>query len=116
MTIRIYHNPACSKSRAALALLEVRGAEVEIVDYLQRPPSREQLRSLLHKLAIPAIELVRTSEPEYAQVAPAGSVPPAERLLDLLHEHPRLLQRPVVEVGERAVIGRPPERILEILP
>lgn len=117
MKVRIYHNPGCSKSRATLALLQARGVDLEIVEYLKQPPSRATLESLLDKLAVPAIELVRTNEPEYAAAVAAGAPPPPTgRLLDLLQEHPRLLQRPIVEVGERAAIGRPPERVLEILP
>jgi arsenate reductase len=116
MKARIYHNPACSKSRAALALLAARGLEVEIVDYVAHAPSPDTLRALLRKLGVPAIDLVRTNEPEYRGVGERDDGAADDRLLDLLHEHPRLLQRPIVEIGERAVIGRPPERILEILP
>jgi arsenate reductase len=116
MKARIYHNPACSKSRAALALLATRGVAVEIVDYVAHAPSPDTLRGLLRKLGGSAIDLVRTNEPEYRAVAECGDDATDDRLLELLHEHPRLLQRPIVEIGDRAVIGRPPERILEILP
>jgi arsenate reductase (glutaredoxin) len=115
MKARIYHNPRCSKSRAALALLQARGIDVEIVDYLANPPSKAMLESLLAKLAVEAIELVRATEPEYRAAVPAGSRPSADELLELVARTPRLLQRPIVEVGARARIGRPPERVLELL-
>lgn len=110
---RIYHNPRCSKSRQALELLEARNVDVEVVLYLQSPPSKADLRRLLVKLGAPARDIVRTNEPEYRA---AGLVEPTdEELLDLLAAQPKLLQRPIVVVGERARIGRPPERVLDLL-
>lgn len=114
MKARIYHNPRCSKSRAALGLLEARGIDLEVIEYLREPPTRQALAELLAKLGCEARELVRSGEPEFK----AAGVPldaPADRLLDLLAAEPKLLQRPIVEVGERARIGRPPERVLELL-
>ena len=111
MKARIYHNPRCSKSRAALALLEARGVDVEIVDYLNAPPSRATLAALLDKLRVPPLDLVRGDDREIAKRAAAAP----DEILDLLAAHPRELQRPIVEVGRRAVIGRPPERVLELL-
>ncbi len=115
MKARIYHNPGCSKSRATLALLEQRGIDVEIIDYLHAPPAKTTLQELLRKLGTQAADLVRTNEPEYRAAVPAGHDPSPEELLDLLVETPRLLQRPIVEVGARAVIGRPPENVLELI-
>jgi arsenate reductase (glutaredoxin) len=114
MKARIYHNPRCSKSRAALALLEARGVDVEIVEYLRHPPPSATLKQLVAKLGADAHELVRTSEPEYRAFVAAHGEPSGDALLELLAEEPRLLQRPIVEVGARARIGRPPERILEL--
>jgi arsenate reductase len=114
MKARIYHNPRCSKSRATLALLNERGAEVEIVDYLANPPSRAVLRDLLRKLAVPAGELVRADEPEYRAAVAAGRAETDDDLLDLLATHPRVLQRPIVEIGKRAAICRPPERVVDL--
>lgn len=111
MKARIYHNPRCSKSRAALALLNERGVDVEIVDYLATPLRREQLAALLHKLRVDPLALVRRDDAEVA----ARAVAAPDAILELLVEHPRALQRPIVEVGRRAVIGRPPERVLELL-
>jgi arsenate reductase len=113
MRAKIYHNPRCSKSRATLELLAARGVETEIVDYLKNPPSRETLARLQRKLGRPAITLVRTGDPEFAEYA--GRQLDDDEILDLLVTLPRLLQRPIVEVGARARIGRPPEQVLELL-
>ena len=115
MKAKIYHNPRCSKSRAALALLEARRIDVEIIDYLKTPPSKATLQALLTKLGVDATALVRVSEPEYREAVPQGRTPSTDELLDLIVQRPRLLQRPIVEVGAEARIGRPPERVLEIL-
>lgn len=114
MKARIYHNPRCSKSRATLALLEERGVDLETVEYLQTPLSAEQLRKLLAKLGRPARDIVRANEPEFKQSGVPLDASEAE-LLALLAEHPRLLERPIVEVGRSARIGRPPENVLELL-
>lgn len=114
MTVRIYHNPRCSKSRATLALLESRGIEIEIVDYLREPPTRAELAALARKLGSDAPAMVRRDEPEY-RAAAADREPTRDELLDLLAAEPKLLQRPIVEVGKTARIGRPPERVLDIL-
>jgi arsenate reductase len=113
MRAKIYHNPRCSKSRAALSLLTDKGVDVDIVEYLETPPSKAALLKLLQKLEAPAISLVRTDEPEFRPYA--GRVLGDDEVLNLLVAHPRLLQRPIVEVGARARIGRPPERVLELL-
>lgn len=113
MKAKIYHNPRCSKSRATLALLEERGVGIEIVDYLASPPSRDVLRGLLRKLRAPALTMVRTDEPEFLPFK--GRELDDDQILDLLAAHPRLLQRPIVEVGSKARIGRPPEQVLELL-
>lgn len=115
MKTRIYHNPRCSKSRAALALLQERGVDFEIVEYLQSPPSRATLAALLKKLDEPAMALVRTNEPEFRAKHEPRTILADDAVLDLLVEQPRLLQRPIVETDTAARIGRPPERVLEIL-
>ncbi len=113
MKVKIYHNPRCSKSRAALALLTAHGAQVEIVDYLAAPPSRAQLKALQRKLGVPALSMVRTNEPEFRPFA-TRALSDTE-IFDLLAEQPRLLQRPIVEADGRARIGRPPEQVLELI-
>jgi arsenate reductase len=96
-----------------LALLQAQGVEVEIIEYLNDPPSKAVLKALLAKLGIAACELVRTKEPEYKTLI-AGRALDDDELLGLLAEHPRLLQRPIVTIGDRARIGRPPEKVLEL--
>jgi len=112
MDAKIYHNPRCSKSRPTLALLHERGVGVEIVDYLATPPSRDVLRRLLRKLRVPALTMVRTGEPEFEPFK--GRALGDDQILDLLVAHPKLLQRPIVEVDSKARIGRPPEQVLEL--
>jgi arsenate reductase (glutaredoxin) len=97
-----------------LALLGTRRVDVEIVDYLEHPPPRSTLEKLVEKLGAKAIDLVRTNEAEW-QALGADVVLDDAQILDLLVKHPRLLQRPIVEIGDRARIGRPPERVLELL-
>lgn len=114
MTTRIYHNPRCSKSRATLALLEENGVEPEIVEYLKTPLTKAQLRALLEKLDMRAADLIRKNEKEWRESGLDASASEDE-LLDLMVRHPILIERPIVEVDGRARLGRPPERVLEIL-
>lgn len=110
----IYHNPRCSKSRATLALLEARGVQPEVVLYLDNPPSAKQLRQLLDKLDISASELVRRGEEDWKA---SGLGPDAAEgdIIDAMLAHPRIIERPIVVCGERAVLGRPPENVLALL-
>lgn len=114
MKARIYHNPRCSKSRATLALLESRGLDLEIVPYLENPPSKATLKSLLGKLGIEARDLIRAREAQFKESGLSLDAP-ADRLLDLMVKHPKLIERPIVEVGPKARIGRPPEQVLDII-
>ena len=116
MAVTIYHNPRCSKSRQTLALLESRGLAPRVVEYLRNPPDRATLAALLCKLGMPARELVRRSEPEFAILGLDAPGVSDEELLDALATHPKLIERPIVVVGRQARIGRPPEAVLEILP
>lgn len=109
----LYHNPRCSKSREALSLLEAHHADVEVRPYLKTPLSLEELRALASRLDTPIETLVRTNEPEWKALA--LDTPTEEEYLAAIAEHPRLLQRPVLDRGDRAVIGRPPEAILALL-
>lgn len=110
---RIYHNPRCSKSRATLALLEARDIEPEIVEYLENPPTRAELEALTARLGCAVRDIMRTNEPEFKASGLSANASERE-LMDLLLAHPRLLQRPIVEHGDHARIGRPPERVLEL--
>jgi arsenate reductase (glutaredoxin) len=114
-TPRIYHNPRCSKSRAALALLREQGIEPEIVDYLKTPPDRATLEALIAMLRIRPRDLLRTGEAEYGELGLANLELPDERIVQAMADHPKLIERPIVVQGGQARIGRPPERILEIL-
>ncbi len=111
---QIYHNPRCSKSRATLALLQEHGIEPEIVLYLDRPPSQAALKRLLAKLDLSAAELVRRGEAEYKELGLAAGSSEAE-LVKAMAVHPKLIERPIVVRGERAVLGRPPENVLALL-
>lgn len=113
MATRIYHNPRCSKSRATLALLESHAIDHEVIHYLENPPSRADLERLLGKLGCPAQDIVRFNEPEFAQSGLPRDAGPAQ-LLDAIARYPKLLQRPIVEHGDAARIGRPPEAVLEL--
>src|SRR6056297_1629483 len=112
--LTIYHNPRCSKSREALALLQENGVSPEIVLYLDTPPGTAELRQLLARLGIPAIELVRRNEEEYRS-AGLSTASSEAGIIAAIAAHPRLLQRPIVVRGDRAIIGRPPENVLDLL-
>ncbi|PZW68942.1 arsenate reductase [Pseudomonas sp. URMO17WK12:I1] len=114
--LTLYHNPRCSKSRAALQLLEERGLQPTVVLYLDTPPSAAQLREVLNKLGMPARQLLRTGEDEYHELNLADSTLDEDALIAAMVAHPRLIERPILIAGDRALIGRPPENILELLP
>ena len=110
----IYHNARCSKSRSACEIVAGRGIEARIVEYLKTPPSRDELCAVLQKLGMKASELVRRGEEEYKQHY-AGRTLTEDEWLDAIAEHPILIERPIVVRGDRAVVGRPPEKVLELL-
>lgn len=114
--LTLYHNPRCSKSRGALELLEARGLAPTIIRYLETPPDAAQLRDLLGKLGIGARELLRTGEDEYKTLNLADTRLSDEQLIAAMAAHPKLIERPILVVGDKAAIGRPPESVLEILP
>ncbi len=110
----IFHNPRCSKSREALKLLEENGETIEIVKYLETPPSRKKLLELITLLHIDPIELVRTQENDWKTHFKDKELTDNE-IIDAMMEFPKLIERPVVIKGNRAVIGRPPMKVLDIL-
>jgi arsenate reductase len=114
--LTLYHNPRCSKSRSALQLLEERGLTPHIVRYLETPLDAEQLRELLSQLAISARQLLRSGEDEYKALGLHDTQLSEAQLIAAMVSHPKLIERPILVVGDKAVIGRPPEKILEILP
>ena len=115
MSLTIFHNPRCSKSRAALSLLEERGLAPKIVRYLDEPPDADTLESLLKLLGLEPRDLMRKKEPEYQALGLDGPSLTREALVAAMAAHPRLIERPIVIQDGRAVLGRPPERVLDIL-
>lgn len=110
-----YHNPRCSKSRQALALLEERDTPLTVVRYLDEPPSTATLSAIVKKLGIAPRQLLRTGEAEYKALNLADSNLTDRQLLEAMSEHPKLIERPLLIGDKRAVIGRPPEQVLALL-
>jgi len=110
----IYHNPRCSKSRQALALLEDRGIEPEIVRYLEVPPGAAALKAIAGKLGAAPREMMRVKEAPYKELG-LKDVDDADALFRAMADNPILIERPIVVNGDRAAIGRPPEAVLAIL-
>lgn len=110
----IYHNPRCSKSRATLALLEERGIKPVVIEYLKTPPSVAEFKSILTRLGMKPAELLRKGEEEYKTHVAGRDLSDAQ-LIALMVGHPVLIERPIVVRGERAVLGRPPENVLQLL-
>jgi len=114
--LTLYHNPRCSKSRGALELLEAHGLAPRVVRYLETPPSASELHGLLAKLGLSARQLLRNGEDEYQALNLADTSLNEEQLIAAMVAHPKLIERPILVVGDKAVIGRPPEKVLELLP
>lgn len=112
--ISIWHNPKCSKSREALALLNEKNEEMEVVKYLETAPSRAQIEALLCKLGVGARALMRTKEDLYKELGLA-KVEDEAKLVDALAEYPKLIERPILIRGNQAIIGRPVEKVIEFL-
>lgn len=111
---QIYHNPRCSKSRETLALLEQQGVVPEVVLYLEQAPSEETIRTLLSQLGFSdPRQLMRTKEDLYKELGLAEQE--GDALIAAMHQHPKLIERPIVIKNGQARIGRPPEQVLEIL-
>ena len=115
MSLAIYHNPRCSKSRQTLALLHERGLEPEIVLYLETPPSEAKLEELLGRLGLSPREAMRRKEAPYRDLGLDDPSLTRAELIAAMAAHPILIERPVVVSGTRAALGRPPEKVLDIL-
>lgn len=113
--IRLYHNPRCSKSREALSLLENAGANIEVVEYLKHPPSYEELERLLTLLDMEPRDLMRQKEEEYTELYLDDITLERKHLITAMIDNPKLIERPIAVNGDRAVIGRPPEYVLQLL-
>ena len=115
MTVTIYHNPRCSKSRATLALIEARGIKPKIVDYLKTPPSAAELKAILRKLGLNPRDILRTGETIYAELGLKTRDLDDDAIIALMVKNPILIERPIVVAGNKAAVGRPPENVLAIL-
>lgn len=115
MTVEIYHNPRCSKSRATLALLEENKIAPEVRLYLENPPTAEQLAEVITQLGVTPRELLRKGEDEYKENNLKDPDLSDQQIIDLMVQFPRLIERPIVISNGKARIGRPPESVLEIL-
>ena len=112
--ITIYHNPRCSKSRQTLELLKQQAIEVNVIEYLKMPLTVKELQTLVTNLGISASQLLRTKEKEYQQAGLTQGSTDAQ-CIQAIHKFPKLMERPIVTYGNKAAIGRPPEKVLEIL-
>lgn len=115
MKVQILHNPRCSKSRATLQVLKDNGIDPEIILYLQTPPDRGQLGSILAMLDMQPRQLMRKGQPEYKEMGLDNGALSDDELIDAMLEAPILIERPIVLANGKAAIGRPPESVLEIL-
>ncbi len=115
MPVIIYHNPRCTKSRQTLKLIQDQGIEPKIIEYLNTPPSASELRKLLKQMGLRATQLVRKKEPEYKKAGLDRDGVTDEDIIAALVKYPKLIERPIVIAGGRAVLGRPPENVLKLL-
>jgi arsenate reductase len=111
----IYHNPRCSKSRQTLAILNEKAIEPTVIEYLKAPPSKETLKATLAALNLKPQDIMRQSESEYKESGLNNPELSEDQQLELMHQFPKVIQRPIVVSGKKAVIGRPPENVLELL-
>ena len=114
MNCTIYHNPRCSKSRQTLSLLEAKKLDIDIVLYLENTPGKSQIKTLLKQLNMTARELLRKNEDAYKEAGLADASLSESAIIDAMVTYPKLIERPIVVCGDKAVIGRPPERIEEL--
>ena len=115
MSVEIFHNPRCSKSRQTLQLLEEQGVEPEVVEYLKTPPDKATLNRILKMLGLEPRQLMRTKEKEYKEQGLDNPDLSRDQLIDAMIATPKLIERPIVIKNGKAAIGRPPESVLEIL-
>lgn len=112
--MKIYHNPRCSKSRQTLALIEDAGAEVEIVKYLENIPSKKELTEIINLLGIKPLQLIRKGEKDWKENF-KGKELTDEEVIEAMISYPKLIERPIVIKDKKAVLGRPPENVLDLL-
>lgn len=112
--MKIYHNPRCSKSRETLQLIKDTGTEVEIIEYLNAIPTKKDLTEILNKLNLKAEDILRKGEAIYKEEY-KGKVLSNDQWIEAMIKHPKLIERPIVVKGKKAVLGRPPANVLELL-
>ena len=115
MSVTIYYNPRCSKSRATLELLRQNGIEPEIIEYMEDPPDMVTLRKLIKMLGVTPREIMRRHEPVFKEAGLDDPTFTDDELLEAISQCPSLLERPIVVNGNKAAMGRPPENVLDIL-
>ncbi|MCW8870742.1 MAG: arsenate reductase (glutaredoxin) [Proteobacteria bacterium] len=111
----IYHNPRCSKSRATLALLESQPIETKIIKYLETPPSPQTIKKITEMLKVSPRDILRTGEKEYKDFGMDNKDLSDDQLLQLMSANPKVIERPIVIYNDQAVIGRPPENVLDLI-
>ena len=112
--MKIYHNPRCRKSRETLQLIEESGTEPQIIEYLKTPPTKAELKKLLKMLGLSAEQLIRKGEAEYKENY-KGKKLSEEEWIDAMIKYPKLMERPIVVEGDKAILGRPPENVKALL-
>jgi len=115
VTATLYHNPRCSKSRQTLQLIQEKGLDPEVVEYLKTPPDAAGLEKILDMLGLEPRELMRTQEAEYKELGLDDPSLSREQLIQAMVETPKLIERPILVKDGKAAIGRPPEQVLELL-
>lgn len=115
MKATIWHNNRCSNSRGALALLQKAGIDVEVINYLDHPPSAVQLRTLLDAMGMPARDLLRNKEAAYAELGLAAKLDDEAALIEAMSQHPTLINRPIVRTAKGTALCRPPETVLSLI-
>lgn len=113
--VTIYHNPRCSKSRATLAILEAHNMDIDVVKYLETPPNQAEIRTILNLLDVDIRSILRKNEADYKLHPFANTALETAELIELLHQFPKVMERPIVIYQDKAVIGRPPENVLELM-
>ncbi|MFQ3213184.1 MAG: arsenate reductase [Marivirga sp.] len=112
--MKFYHNPRCGKSRKALQLLQERNAEIQVIEYLKEIPTKVDIKVILKKLGLDALQLVRKNETIYKEQY-KGKELGEDEWIDAMIKHPKLIERPILVHNDNAVIGRPPENVLTLL-
>ncbi|MGP0630796.1 arsenate reductase (glutaredoxin) [Nitrospina sp. 32_T5] len=115
MSVKMYHNPECSKSRATLELLKEKGVEPQVIEYLKTPPPADELKNILGKLGLSPRELMRKKEDEYGELNLDNPGLTDDELIQAMAQNPILIERPIVLANGKAALGRPPEQVLDIL-